>query len=479
MSMTNIGIDAIAYSVPEHQLPIKSLAEARGIAPEKLSLGLGLQSMAVCAPGETVDRLAAQSVVKLITENGIDPASIGKIYLGTESALDGSKPTMTYALNQVEVALGLEDSAVFRNTDVVDMTFACIAAFDAMLLCIDWIRSAPGQGRMAIVVGADIAKYDLLSSGEYTQGAGAVAVLLKEDPRIMVLGDTVGIGLKSELDFYKPLRSFNKLQALKDAATLLGVSVSESELQAKIAGAESDRSSSIAKNPTQLNVDADQMIWSIPGETLNISRTEPVFDGYFSNECYRARLEEALAHYAQQVSDWRVSDWSTWIFHQPYAYQGRRMAVRFWMDAVLKPVVELGDSGALNDMGLSELLGLSWSEVGGNADLEKVIAKSVAYKSFVQAVITPGERASSQLGNLYTGSVLMSLLSVLADAHERGLILGGKTAGFFAYGSGSKGKVVAGRFVDGCEHAESAKPLFADLAARKEIDFSTYERWHA
>lgn len=477
--MKKIGIDAIAYSVPNHQLPISALAEARGIAYGKLNVGLGLEAMAVCSPEETVDRMAADAVAKLIQQNHLNPAHIGKIYLGTESALDGAKPTMTYALNHVERALGLEDSSVFNNTDVVDMTFACIAAFDAMLLCADWIRSAPGQGRMAIIVGADVAKYDLGSSGEYTQGAGAVAILLKEDPRIMVLGETVGVGMKSELDFYKPLRIFDKLQALKDAASLLGVTVSEHELQAKIAEAESHRAAHIAQNPTQMDVDTDQSLWSIPGKALKVSRTEPVFDGYFSNECYRTRLEEAIAHYAGQVLDWRVSDWKTWIFHQPYAFQGRRMSVRIWMDAVLRPLMESGKEMDFAAMGLQSIEGKEWSAVWGDADLEKMVVKSVVYKEFVADVIAPGERASALLGNLYTGSVLMSLCSVLADAHERGLDLGDQRAGFFAYGSGSKGKVLEGRFVSGCEKGVAAVSLFGDLASRKVIDFETYVRWHA
>ena len=477
--MKNIGIDAIAYSVPSHKLPIAALAEARGIAYAKLNVGLGLEAMAVCSPEETVDRLAADAIAKLIQQNGINPRDVGKMYLGTESALDGAKPTMTYALNHVERALGVAGENVFENTDVVDMTFACIAAFDAMLLCADWIRCAPGAGRMAIVVGADIAKYDLESSGEYTQGAGAVAILLKEDPRIMVLGETVGVGMKSEMDFYKPLRVFDKLQALKDAASLLGVLVNDHELQAKIAEAEAHRASNIAQNPTQLNVDADQTLWSIPGKSLKVNRTEPVFDGYFSNECYRSRLEEAIAHYAEQVPGWQVSDWETWIFHQPYAFQGRRMSVRFWMQSVLKPLMLQGDAVNWNEMGLAVLADKSWDAVEGDADLEKVIAKSAAYKAFVAQTIAPGERASAQLGNLYTGAVLMSLCSVLADAHERGLNLANRRAGFFAYGSGSKGKVVEGRFVAGCETSIAATSLFGDLSSRKEIDFDTYVRWHA
>ncbi|MFM2300197.1 MAG: hypothetical protein RIR98_1805, partial [Bacteroidota bacterium] len=170
------------------------------------------------------------------------------------------------------------------------------------------------------------------------------------------------------------------------------------------------------------------------GKSLKVNRTEPVFDGYFSNECYRSRLEEAIAHYAEQVSGWQVSDWETWIFHQPYAFQGRRMSVRFWMQSVLKPLILQGDAVNWNEMGLAVLADKSWDAVEGDADLEKVIAKSASYKAFVAQTIAPGERASAQLGNLYTGAVLMSLCSVLADAHERGLNLANRRAGFFAYG---------------------------------------------
>ena len=39
--------------------------------------------------------------------------------------------------------------------------------------------------RLPIVIVSDIAKYDIGSSGEYTQGAGAVAILVKQNPRLL------------------------------------------------------------------------------------------------------------------------------------------------------------------------------------------------------------------------------------------------------------------------------------------------------
>ena len=37
----------------------------------------------------------------------------------------------------------------------------------------------------AIVIVSDIAKYDIGSAGEYTQGAGAIAILIKDNPRLV------------------------------------------------------------------------------------------------------------------------------------------------------------------------------------------------------------------------------------------------------------------------------------------------------
>ncbi len=68
----------------------------------------------------------------------------------------------------------------FLHVDTVDFTFACIGAVDALHNCIDFVRLNPGK--KAIVIASDIAKYDLESTGEYTQGAGAVALLVTEKP---------------------------------------------------------------------------------------------------------------------------------------------------------------------------------------------------------------------------------------------------------------------------------------------------------
>ena len=97
----NIGIDAIDFYIPELVLPINKLAVARDIDPNKLEKGLGLKSMALIDTDEDAASMAANALNKLIQNTKIDPTTIGRIYLGTESAVAGSKPTATYAVGAV------------------------------------------------------------------------------------------------------------------------------------------------------------------------------------------------------------------------------------------------------------------------------------------------------------------------------------------------------------------------------------------
>ena len=49
--------------------------------------------MSLIDVNEDAASLAANALLRLIENNKIDPTTIGRIYLGTESAIDASKPT--------------------------------------------------------------------------------------------------------------------------------------------------------------------------------------------------------------------------------------------------------------------------------------------------------------------------------------------------------------------------------------------------
>ena len=225
-----IGIDAIDYYIPPIALRIDELAKARNISPAKLEKGLGLHAMSLTDVNEDAASLAANALLRLIENNKIDPTTIGRIYLGTESAIDAAKPTSTYAVGAVEDKLTDQfGERCFKNCDVVDLTFACIGAIDALENCIDWVRANPS--RKAIVIASDIAKYKLNSSGEYTQGAGAIATLISSNPNILEINDTIGIGMQHVGDFFKPRRTLSNidLQKFSNGITVQEITESSKE----------------------------------------------------------------------------------------------------------------------------------------------------------------------------------------------------------------------------------------------------------
>lgn len=398
--ISNIGIDDMALEIPSLVLPIKDLAEARGIEPDKLKYGLGLEAMSVCDVNEDVVSLAAGAVLRLLKQNPeITPEQIGRIYVGTESSIDGSKPIGSYVHHLVNDYYDKEHN-VLVHTDVIDMTFACIGAVDAMHNSIYYLQANPEK--VAIVVAADIANYDLGSSGEYTQGAGAVAVLLKSQPRLLTIDDSWGVAMKSEHDFFKPIR---------------------------------------------LEQQGDKIV--------QLHDEKPIFDGQFSNETYESRIKEA---WGQLSGSKQLRDHNKLVFHLPYAFHGRRIITGLLIE-------ELTKNGEIDQICADYDLDIS------DPKFTKMFSKTPYYKNWLKGAIAPGEQLSSHMGNLYTASIFLSLMSVLSNdlsSDENYL--------FFAYGSGSKAKVFRGNVGSEAESVVLKWSCKEQLASRKVISFSDYEK---
>jgi hydroxymethylglutaryl-CoA synthase len=74
------------------------------------------------------------------------------------------------------------------------------------MAAVEWIASGAAAGRAALVVCSDIARYGLRTAGEPTQGAGAVAMVIAQDPAMLELD--VGISGAASMhvhDFWRPL----------------------------------------------------------------------------------------------------------------------------------------------------------------------------------------------------------------------------------------------------------------------------------
>lgn len=413
------GIDAIAFAVAKLHLPIKTLAEARNIDPDKLEKGLGLVKMTLPDAHQDAVVFGANALTNLITQNNLNAADIARIYVGTESGIDNAKPIGSFLVGLMEQLYG---EGSFSHCDTVDLTFACIAGVDALHNCIDFVRLNPDK--KAIVVTTDIAKYELESAGEYTQGAGALAMMVTANPRIIAIENNWAVSTKGVFDFFKPYRTISKWH---------------------ING----------------NGDNDPWFGHLESE-IEIHKDQPVFDGQYSNQCYTERTREAYFR-LKELTKTTGSLYSTWeaiIMHLPYAYQGRRMFSEIFALDAQPPLLTGNEEPAEYQTKLRE------------------ISKSDGYRDFVNQKLSPTEAASSLIGNLYTGSVFMGLLSALTKFAQADADVTGKKLGFLAYGSGSKAKAFEGTLQPGWKTAVQNAGLFETLAQSQEIDFDTYLKLH-
>lgn len=409
-----VGIDAFSFDIPKIYLPIKELAIARNIEPAKLEKGLGLLKMSLPDVHQDVIVFAANALKKLLEQEGLRPEEISRIYIGTESGIDSSKPIGSFLVSLMEDLYG---EGSFEHCDVVDLTFACIGGVDALHNSLDYIRVNPDK--KAIVIGTDYAKYDLNSTGEYTQGAGAVALLLSANPRIISIKNKIGISTKGVFDFFKPKRSLSKKE------------VTEKD-----------------NNPVWFGIEEDE---------INLFKEQPIFDGQYSNTCYQNRLKGAYFHLKKLlgIETTLYQQWKNIIVHSPYSFQGRRMFSEIY---------------AL-DSDLKESLPTQEKEY---TDKLKEISKTPEYKSFVQEKFAPAEVASSNIGNMYTGSIFMGLLSTLYYHVKNNSEIIGEKFGFLAYGSGSKSKAFEGVIEKEWKTQSEKLHLFETLEQTQAIDMDTY-----
>jgi hydroxymethylglutaryl-CoA synthase len=199
MTTRPIGIDAIALAIPEGYLDITDLAQARNVAPGKYIEGLGVKQMSVAKAHEDAVALAANAARRALRLGKIDPATIGLCIVGTETAVDHSKPIAAF----VHRLCGLPQTCRSFETK-----HACYGGTAGLMNAIDWIASGSAHGKKALIICTDIARYQLNSPGEPTQGAGAVAMIVSEDPRLCAFEVGVtGAYTKDVNDFWRPLYS--------------------------------------------------------------------------------------------------------------------------------------------------------------------------------------------------------------------------------------------------------------------------------
>ena len=346
----DIGIDKIGFYVPKDYIDIVELAKRRDVDPNKFTIGIGQDKQAVPLPHQDAVTMAASSADSILTDE--DKKDLGMLIVGTESSVDESKSTAAFLMDLLDLP---EDIRAY------EIKQACYGATAGLQAAYDFVSLNPDK--KVLVIATDIARYGIKTPGEVTQGAGSVAMLISQNPRVLKLDHESVYMTKNVGDFWRP--TFSKTAFAR---------------------------------------------------------------GKFSNEIYVEFFQTLWAKF-QKKYDATADDFSTMLFHIPYTKMGTK---------ALRTL-----EGKVSDEKYSEL--------------------TEHYQNSI--------KFSRDVGNLYTGSLYLGLLSYLvngAKANENVLM--------FSYGSGAVGELFSAKIQPGFEQVIDKQALIDMLNNRQKITIDDYEK---
>ena len=423
------GIDDIAIYIPRLYLDASDFAKARGLDPEKLERGLGIGQMAIVDTNQDPACLAANACLRVMQKNKLTPDKIGRLYVATESAFDESKAMNSYVIGMLEQVYGKD---TFGHCGGIECKFACVSGSYALYDNTNWIRAGEAEDKHALVVVSDIAKYDLGSSGEVTQGAGAIAMLLNENPRLLSFDPKVtSTSIKNEYDFYRPF-----------------------------------------------------------------GKETPIVHGQYSNLLYLIQVKNALIDYKRKVKETgliKLKEGETILdhvdylnMHLPYSNMGKKALAYLvrheWRDLPRwkKIIEEIGMEEPIpkDPRGTIESVLEDAEFMANDHQFTKLFTSTEMYAELYESKLASSLIASKMIGNLYTASLYLGFRSSLEFEYQKGVDLEGKRIGFCSYGSGASAMIFSG--VIQPEYAQVVKDmnLEAELGPRTKLSLDEYEELH-
>ena len=187
----NIGIDKISFYTSHYYVDLKTLAKVRSVDADKYYVGIGQEKMGIPAPDEDVVTLGGSAAYPLMKEGELDDVEL--LLFANRNRIDQSKAAGIYVH-------GLLDMPSRCRT--VELKQACYSGTAGIQLAIGFVARNPTK--KALVICSDIARYELGSPGEATQGCGSVAMLISANPRIMAIEPESGYYTEDVLDFWRP-----------------------------------------------------------------------------------------------------------------------------------------------------------------------------------------------------------------------------------------------------------------------------------
>ncbi len=190
-----VGIASIGVQLPPLAMDMSELAQLRGADVNKYRHGLGCDVMALCPEGYGVVDLAVGAAKRALGRWRGDVSDIGLVSVGSESALDMSRPLSAWVASE----LGLRGN--FRSYEV---KHACYGGTLALRQAVEWKLANVQPGKAALVIATDVALYAEGDPGEPTQGAGAVAMIV-EDGLVASIARASYPYSEPAFDFWRPV----------------------------------------------------------------------------------------------------------------------------------------------------------------------------------------------------------------------------------------------------------------------------------
>ena len=190
-----VGIDRISAWPATLALDMRALCDARGHDPANIRDVMMIDQRSVSPPWEDPVTMAVNAALPILTEE--DRRDIGLLIVASESGVDQEKPLSTW----VHRYLGLRSSC--RNFEI---KHACYGGTAALKLASSWIASGiDGPRAKALIVSTDQSRMHLGKPYEFVMGAGASAVLVSREPRLVELElDRYGVYTSEVSDLTRP-----------------------------------------------------------------------------------------------------------------------------------------------------------------------------------------------------------------------------------------------------------------------------------
>ncbi len=423
------GIDDISIYIPHLFLTASDFASARGFDVAKLEQGLGISKMAIVDTNQDPACLAANACLKIMQKNDLMPKDIGRLYVATESSLDESKALNSYVIGMLEQVYG---SGSFEHCGGIECKFACVSGSYALYDNSNWIRAGEAENKYALVVVTDIAKYDLYSSGEATQGAGAIAILLNDNPRLLEFDPRINsTSIRNEYDFYRPF-----------------------------------------------------------------GKETPIVNGRYSNLLYLIQVKNALITYKKKAftsglikikHDETILDYIDYLnMHLPYSNMGKKALAYLlrheWRDLsrwdnIIKKIGMVEPSP--NDpRGTIESVLADSEFMKNDHRFTKLFTKTDEFQDVYESKLASSLIASKIIGNLYTASLYLGFRSNLEFEFQKGIDLAEKRIGFGSYGSGCSAMIFSGVIKSNYKEVVKDMNLEIEIGERKKINLEEYEELH-